>query len=206
MATQQDLQLYANLMDEVKARVDAIRTALSGQTQLAVPVVRELSYLQLRMLCELIALACLVAHGDLKSLKAHRTGKSYSADDMLDRLEILRPHFYPIAVRPARGTEGVDHNLTPVDPSPLPKDHLLKLYGLCHKHVHRGSLKQVLKSDHIDMTIDLPEIAGWAQRINDLLAVHTIAIDAKNIIICILRNRDDNNNVQVVTARARVAA
>ena len=52
----------------------------------------------------------------------------------------------------------------------------------------------------IDMNINLPEIVGWAQKVNDLLSVHSIAISDDLILVCILRNVDDNNRVQVATA------
>jgi hypothetical protein len=88
-----------------------------------------------------------------------------------------------------------------IDPQPLPKDDLLKLYGSTHKHLHRGSLRKLLSSaTPIDMHINLPEIVGWARRINDLLSVHTIAVSEDLLIICVLRNLANNNNVQVDTA------
>ena len=73
-------------MHEVKVRIDVINHALQGRTGLIAPFVREICWLQLRMLCELVALSCLVAHGDIAFLQPHKVGKSYSADDILDRL------------------------------------------------------------------------------------------------------------------------
>ena len=199
MATSKQNTLYANLMDEVKVRINCIDQAVQGRTGFPVPVVREFCYLQLRLLCELIALSCLVAHGDIKRLQSHHTGRAYSADDILKKITELRPHFYPFACRQIK-EDGLMH-LVAIDPSPLSKGDLLALYGKTHKFLHRGSLKKLLSSSTpIDMSINLPEIVGWAQRINDLLSVHTIAISSDHLIICILRNRNDNNKVQVATA------
>jgi hypothetical protein len=72
VATTKETQLYANLMDEVKARIDCINVAVQGRTGFPTPIAREFCYLQLRFLCELIALSCLVAHGDIKSLQSHQ--------------------------------------------------------------------------------------------------------------------------------------
>jgi len=47
----------------------------------------------------------LVAHGDIDSLKSHKVGRSYSADEILDRMAKLRPHFFPIAMREVRVTK-----------------------------------------------------------------------------------------------------
>lgn len=195
-------ELYANLMDEVKVRVDCISTTCNGRGTYPTVIIREFCWLQLRMLCELIALSCLVAHGDIASLKAHKIGKSYSADEIIDRLEKLRPHFYPIAGRqtfnassPARfGFDGID-------PSPLPKEELIGLYGKSHRYVHRGSLKKMLSMDTpIDINVNIPEIIQWAQKINDLLSFHAIAINENEVMICMLRNADNDHKVQVATA------
>ncbi|MEO8683978.1 MAG: hypothetical protein ABI414_03965, partial [Devosia sp.] len=63
MATQEQLAasvLYANIMAEVKYRTDAIDAGTGGKLPLSAPLIREFCYLQLRMICELIALGCLV--------------------------------------------------------------------------------------------------------------------------------------------------
>jgi hypothetical protein len=198
--------LYANLMDEVKVRIDCISSAAQGRlNNYPTPIVREFCYLQLRMLCELIALSCLVAHGDITFLQPHKLGKSYSADDILDKLSKLREHFYPLPITQTVTSIGPPKalHMTLVNPSPLPKDELLKLYGITHKYLHRGSLKKLLSMDTpIDITINMPEIVRWAQKINDLLSLHVISIDAKNVMLCMLRNADENNKVQVATAVA----
>jgi hypothetical protein len=195
-------ELYANLMDEVKVRIDAINYAAQGFIRLPTPIVREFCYLQLRLLCELIALSCLVAHGDITFLQPHKLGRSYSAEDIFERLTKLREHFYPVAVKQTPKDGGIrGFNLEGINPSPLDKHDLLKLYGHTHKHLHRGSLKKLLESaTPIDITINMPEIVGWAQKINDLLACHLIAINEDKVIICMLRNADDNFKVQVATA------
>lgn len=194
MPTNKQTELYANLMDEAKVRIDCISIAAQGRLGYPVPIIREFCYLQLRLLCELIALSCLVAHGDA-SLQS--MGRAHSADDIIERLGKLRPHFYPFACKqvmlPERRVE-----MRVIDPPPLPKEELLALYGKAHKFLHRGSLKKILSSETpIDMRIDVPEIIGWAQKIDDLLSVHTIAIDKDTLISCVLRNVDDNNKVQV---------
>ena len=64
-----------------------------------------------------------------------------------------------------------------LNPQPLPKEELLSLYGKTHKFLHRGNLKKLLSSTTpIDMEINAPEIVRWAQKINDQLSVHSIAI------------------------------
>ncbi|MGA7124937.1 MAG: hypothetical protein WBZ19_01415, partial [Chthoniobacterales bacterium] len=94
---QQDASiLYANLLEEAKIRIASIEAVISGRAGLPAPLVREYSYLQLRILCELIALGCLTAHGDIKATQAPKLQKEYAADVIIKRLENLHPNFYPM--------------------------------------------------------------------------------------------------------------
>jgi hypothetical protein len=194
--------LYANLMDEVKVRLDCISTVCNGRGGLPTVIIREFCYLQLRMICEVIALSCLVAHGDIAAFRSHKVGRSYSADDILERMEKLRPHFYPLPfAQTVKPNPPPHYEMRSINPSPLSKEELLSLYGLTHRYVHRGSLKQMLSMDvPIDLNVNVPEIIRWAQKINDLLSVHIISINEEHVMLCILRNADDNNKVQVATA------
>jgi hypothetical protein len=65
---------YCALMEEIKRRGEAIRITASGQLADRIPprMAEELCYLQLRMICELIALGSLVAHGDIKVTRAKK--------------------------------------------------------------------------------------------------------------------------------------
>jgi hypothetical protein len=200
---QKQLRLYADLMEEVKARFQTINQAANGHTGMGAPFVREFLYLQLRFLCELVALACLVAHGDIAALQAHKIGRSYSADEILDKMERLRPHFYPIPVREISVRQiGAQkrHDLEGINPSPLPKDALIKMYGAAHKHLHRGSLRKLLSaSAPLDLTINVPEIVSQAQKISDLLGHHLMALNERELIICLLAPAS-GSGTQVVTA------
>lgn len=205
MNQQRQLDLYAKLMDEVKIRIDVINRATSGHLRLPNPFVREFCFLQLRMLCELLALSCLVAHGDIAFLQSHKLGKSYSADDILDRLSKLRAHFYPKPVIQKIVNPGPPRRFEheAIEPSPLPKEALLKLYGQTHKHLHRGSLKKLLSSEStIDGELDVQDLVSKAQSINDLLNHHLIWITESQVIMCMLQNKDNNMAVQVAVAEA----
>jgi hypothetical protein len=202
---QKQLTLYANLMEEVKVRFDFINHAAQNRTGLPAPLVREFLYLQIRMLCELIALSCLVAHGDIAFLQSHKVGRSYSADEILDRMTKLRPHFYPITVRQkvlASMAMGQKHfGLDAINPSPLPKEDLLVVYAKTHKHLHRGSLKKLLSAaTPLDLTINVPEIISQVQKMSDLLNHHIIAINESQVIICMLKNAENFSRVQVAIA------
>ena len=103
MATQADLnaaQLYTAIMEEAKSRALSINTVTGPGLALPVVLRREFCFLQLRMLCELIALGCLVAHGDIEETKLATFQKAYNAGDIINRLGKLHPAFYPSPRKP----------------------------------------------------------------------------------------------------------
>jgi hypothetical protein len=92
------MKAYANLMEEAKLRFACIDAAMSGTTRLPSAIAREFCFLQLRMLCEVTALGCLIAHGDIKQINKLR--KEWSAATIMEKLEELHPSFYPPARSP----------------------------------------------------------------------------------------------------------
>ncbi len=119
---------YGGLMGEVKFRLGAIRYALDGKTGLHEAQVREFGFLQLRIICELIALGCLIVHGDIEETKSRRF-KTHAADDILNNLERLTPEFYPrpFVVDPA-SEPGIKSLIFKPDDEVLTKPKLLDLY------------------------------------------------------------------------------
>src|SRR5216683_4237681 len=103
MATQRQLdapELYAGLMEEAKARIALVVALIDGKvttegTPLSAPILREFGFLQLRLLCEVVALGCLIAHGDIKATQTSRVRKMWEADRIIAKLEDLHPDFYP---------------------------------------------------------------------------------------------------------------
>lgn len=181
MATKQQNEaasLYAALMDELKLRIIAIDAATGGKLQFLSPqIIREFCFLQIRLLCEVIALACLVAHGDLKQTK--KLKKEWAADKIMDELAKLRPEFFPIpCVFGKRTVTG------------LPKDELAKrltregladLYVEANRIIHRGNVKNLLKQKE-PVRVHYPEITARVQKIVDLMQSHLIAIEGGNLL------------------------
>jgi hypothetical protein len=156
------MDAYTVLMQEAKARLLAMDTALEGKTGLPEVAVREYCFLQLRMLCELIALGCLTAQGDLQTGKLK---KSYKADQIICRLEVLHPDFYPYAAtRTEAGIELRKDGFT--------KEELMKLYWKCGDVLHRGTVETLWSRKSGDVGIE--EIRTWKQKIEALLSYHTI--------------------------------
>jgi hypothetical protein len=198
--------LYADLMDEAKARIACINDALGGRLGLPAALVREVGFLQLRMLCELIALSCLVAHGDITAKHASKLSDEYKADTIIKRLENLHPNFYPypVNITVTRGTPGSVH-LSDKNAVYLAKSELPKLYGRCGDFLHRGTSRKLLSSKSpTQMQFagkDFSEIGVWGNKVARLLEVHRISsLDNQRHIICTWSNADDGGRVQVAFA------
>jgi hypothetical protein len=58
----------------------------------------EFCFLQFRMICEGIALGCLLAHGDMPGTQASRLQREFSAERIMRLLQTLHPKFYPAPV------------------------------------------------------------------------------------------------------------
>ena len=170
-------QLYLNLMAELRIRLFAIddMTTSVANSQIPGQVVLENCSLQLRMCCEIMAIACLVAHGDIEAARSRQFMKAYEPGKIVTWMTELHPNFFPIPghrnVLPDGGFEFVK-----IDPSkpPLNKEDLGKLWGLLGGRLHKDSLKRLL-SDKTPRKIHFPEITAWVERFRDLLDQHRIA-------------------------------
>ena len=184
------VKLYTSLMEEIKIRIHTINTLAGGPTELMPIIVQEICFLQLRLICELIALGCLAAHGDIKATEASKFRKEYSADKILTQLQGLHSDFYPFPTRditpPGKGGSVIQLELLK-DGNFLKKFELLKLYGQTGNHLHRGSMKKLL-SPSTPINSSYSEISKWAIKIVDLLEFHTISRLSGNPLVCVMKN------------------
>jgi hypothetical protein len=89
------ISLYTLLMEEIKLRIATINTLVSGKTGLNDYLAQESCYLQLRLMCELVAMSCLVSHGDIKETKTKKFMEQYHAGTILKQLEKLHKDYFP---------------------------------------------------------------------------------------------------------------
>ena len=184
------LNAYSALMEEAKYRLLATNTALRGQTGLPTGAIFEFCFLQLRMLCELIALGCLTAHGDLETGKLK---EAYEADKIIRRLQRLHPDFYPIAATQSKGGPD-EYDAVLLSGGFLTKEELLKLYWKCGNVLHRGSFKALSSLQYA--TADFEEIETWKKKIEVLLRYHAIFMaDKRTMALFVLRNKANNDQV-----------
>ena len=207
MPTQADLdaaKAYTSIMEEAKFRALSINTLTNSSYALPVSLQREYCFLQLRMLCELIALGCLVAHGDLEETKSRSLQDEYRAGEIVKRLEKLHPNFYPSPRKPVFSPGRV--HMSDYDREFLTKSHLITLYGKCGDALHKGNLRQLLDPKS-QPPADFRDIQEWGQKILNLLSVHLISRREGNFhLIVMLEALQTGGNVLVSVAESPVQA
>jgi hypothetical protein len=154
----------------------------------------EFCYLQLRKICEVFALACLAAHGDIPGVRTKLVQKTYNADQIIKQLTSLHPQFYPtpghqqldpISHRPTR--------VTPVESGFLTKQDLLELYGECGNYLHRGSIRQLLTQ--WEPKLNFQRIESWMSKIVTLLNHHQIQTSHSDKQLWVLMQSKDDAKV-----------
>jgi len=190
-----DRALYEGVLSEIKKRNTAIYDALNGFTRPQPKIIlAEFCYLQLRFICELIALGCLVAHGDLRR-GSKRLLKKWHAGDIVKDLEKLHPNFYPRPTKQILNSTGKVERLEPVGDPFLSKEELIQLYGWLGDRIHKVNVKSLLLND--EKRIDFSEIDQVASKIRNLLNHHCIELVNSNFQIWALMQSKTDGNVQV---------
>ena len=189
---QKSCQTYARLMEEIKRRHSVIAEVLNQTIPMPQMAAFEFCYLQLRKICEVFALGCLAAHGDIPEVRSKLLEKTYSADQIMKQLTQIHPQFYPV---PSKQTvDQVTHKpieVTPIATGFLTKDELLTLYGECGNYLHRGTIRQLLGK--WEPTPDFRKITQWGSKLVALLSHHQIQTSQPDLQIWFLMHAEDGN-------------
>lgn len=175
-------------MEEIKIRVAATVATRNAPPPLPGAIVQEFCLLQIRMICELIALGCLVAHGDIT--KANKLTKFYQADRIMHALEQLHPDFFPMpVVETMRGSSH--HYLEMRNSGFLTKPEFIKLYSqTCGNGLHRGSLKNLLSAKQ-PRQFEPQRISELIAKIQGLLNSHVITLTGgETILVCHMQTKE----------------
>jgi hypothetical protein len=169
-------QTYSELMGEVKRRIDTMRHMASPAffEQMPGGIAMECCYLQLRMVTELIALACLTAHGTAPRARSRSIRKETSADAIMNSLDKIHPDFYPIPEQQIRDENGgwLGSNLR-MDGF-IKRRELTAVYGTCGNVLHIGNFNQISERKPSDLDHHIPYLNKTISGIVGLLQWHTI--------------------------------
>jgi hypothetical protein len=166
-------QVYLAFMQEIKWRFQHTVERLGSiraNPQAAHHILdAELCYLQVRFICELIALASLSAHHEFGLNKDLL--KAWNADDIFTRLEAINPFCFPAPVKLTVDGDG-NKQFSHAPERDLSREALCEIYGQCGDALHRGRLKHMLASK--TKYYELDRLDASMQSIWALLAEHLI--------------------------------
>lgn len=172
--TRDIIGLYSGLMEESRIRLAFLTSTISeisDDPDCDGAVFRaESTYLQIRFLCELTALAALAAHDGL-AINSHLR-KGWNADDIFARLEQLNPISFPRPMLLSKTPKGwhLDHNRDAI----MARQELRAIYNRCGEHLHRGIAKNVFA--RTGKNYDMGEVKSFASKIGALLSTHIVFV------------------------------
>jgi len=167
------IAFYTSLMEEIKIRISTINTLATCKTGILDYIAQESCYLQLRFMCESVALCRLVAHGDIKETKTTKFRDEYHAGKILRQLDRLHKEYFPFHTT-VTFKNGVASVFIHKEEEFLKKSELISLYERIGERLHRGALKRVLSREP-PLKVDFPEVVAIAQKFENLLSTHVIA-------------------------------
>ncbi len=194
-------RLYAGCMEEIKLRIDLVRSITSGALSVAgrEDFSAELACIQLRKTLELLAFASLVANKD-KYAAAHSDFASHwNAKRLLANLARIHPNFYPtpIALDQVDGT-GVK-NFRNVSEPYLSREDFVFLYDRASQALHS---RNPFRTDSAVIEFRVG-VAEWVGRIQTLLNMHYMRlVDSDTLWVVIMKSPDDGK-VHVMRAEPR---
>ena len=163
-------RVYLHCMLEIKERVKVIETV---SRTFATPLfAKEICFLQLRYICELIAVALLTAQGDFKTQRAFT--EEYSPPKIFAALKVLYPQFFP---QPAviRSVGNVHHIEPETRADACSEEELLMLWNSAGSHLHRASCDHYFKKTFGPQP-QLADVQKHLSGIINLLECHLIKI------------------------------
>jgi hypothetical protein len=175
---QSTLDAYCELMKAIKMRTAVMNDVLTDHRGLPPFCISEIVHLQIRMICELLAIACLVAHRGLKGAQSARLTNAYQADFIMNALEKLHPRFYP---RPTQQflRDGKPYKIEDIKDGFLTKAELLKSYRDAATFLHVGSITELLGKRR--RVINLTTLSDWLKKLMVLLSHHNIFLADSSI-------------------------
>ena len=189
---------YASFMEEIKTRLDAVHPIVrtlgkDGGTPTDF-LQAEFCLLQVRFVCELIALASLVAHHPLGVPKDLL--KLWNAERIFRDLEEVNEHCFPKHATINRSDNGVHVKVTR---DIMDRADLQKIYSQCGEMLHRGMIKHVISGK--DRIYDLQKIDVWMSQIGRLLSTHAIMMLDTGVVLIVNMTGGANNSVHVALAK-----
>lgn len=192
--------IYRSFMEEIKTRLNVIaETVALLKANPNDPhgfLHAEFGFLQLRFVCDLIALSVLAAHKPYGLTDILL--ESWHARRALNDLKTINPVSFP---RPCKitGADGHKH-IDWKDDGVLKREGLQRIYDKCGKLLHRGIIKHMFEGQR--KAYDIGALNRWAARIGELLSTHALIYPEKGLALIVYLAGGSNGSVQIAIAQA----
>jgi hypothetical protein len=187
-------QTYLTLMEEVIRRRNIVADVMENKFNLPLAIAYELCYLQLRIICESIALGCLAAHGGIPAARAKNVQNTWRAPDILNELERLHPDFYPVpGDYLTLDPEGAPENISLIKSGYLTRAELVKLWKESGGALHRGTMKDIERGYDFRK---FDKIKAWDEKILRLLKYHQITLVNRTFLFSIIMQHPADGRVR----------
>jgi hypothetical protein len=153
-------KVYLHCMVEIKERLGVVEKF--RQIPMQALFVNEACYLQLRYICELVAIGCLVAQGDYETQRTFR--EEHSPPKIFAALKRLHPHFFPQPMT-ITSSPGSHHFEANNKPDAYTEDQVANLWATSGDHLHRASITSYIKKTFAPP----PDLASIDKHINGLV-------------------------------------
>ena len=164
-------------MEEVKDRRDAAVKTLAKAHHDDPPygyLDIEFCYLQVRRICEMLALAVLIAHNEIDGFRSKKLMKEWNADALFGELSKLNATSFPRAARFAPDDQAGVYVATIANEGMLTRAGLTKIYHACSQGLHAGSLRRML--EHGPLRYNVTDVVSWLHEIVRLLDTHVVML------------------------------
>ncbi|MHB1143974.1 MAG: hypothetical protein ACYCZS_03645 [Thiobacillus sp.] len=192
---QRDLDRYAELMAEVRRRLEAINDFLGGRTRTTyVRTTTESICLQLRKILELIAFASLVSNRKAYASLRQDIARDWHADRILKKIEKVNSDFYPKPVRSVLLSSALaPSQFVPVRSGALTRKQFSALYDKCGELLHATNPFTAQKN----FEAFEKQIPTHVRRIETLLGEHTVSLAGTGQLLWVLVPNKKNELVGV---------
>jgi hypothetical protein len=126
------------------------------------------------MVCELIALASVMAHGDFGVILSAKIKDEDRPGALLKMLEQIHPDCYPRPIKQILNSAGEVVSIDDIRTGFLTRAELPRLYGLCGNELHKGKLHKIGRFPKPEKS--QREILNWYEKILWLLGNHKIKL------------------------------
>lgn len=188
-----DINLYCDVMEEIKRRTSVIDFFLSGKGHaLYEPTTVESISLQIRKILELIAMASLVANKKEYEKVYSHFANAWNAEYLLKDLNRINRDFYPKPVIEQPSDDPrIKCRLADREDDYLTKAEFIKVYKKCGAIMHASNPV----GRRINYEYYKQAIPNWRQRIKNLLNTHQIRLVNQKGFYLIHMKEDQDNKV-----------